>query len=458
MDTIALATAISTLTGVCLKAAGSFNALQPKFTNQERTIKSLYSECTAISASLTQVQSCVLRDCSPLGQVQLHEIFDVIITGCRVLFACLEQDLEGMSTEAPANKSWKPWSSNKRVEAEWDQKKWQGYLADVRMQQGALMLLNELLLIKTSEALHIKRQNNLSTVQQQALATRKLRAANPGIKVPASVFGISSQSKQPTKPVIPTSYDQSFAFDNMLVNSEAYRQSMGISPSAASRSQPSESSPAELSKPMNAKQERDTFKRTNEGDRTTPDDELPEYTPFPDEHAQGQPPAIDEYVPNPRAIFPRYGVPSTTSTVKSIPKDRIPPAYVPGGPASLPIVVSPSALTYTPPHSKDQQLPVNLHNPNNKPIQFRVKTTAPRKFCVRPNRGTIDAGATVQLNFISVSKKNADCKLEGVDIDKFAIESLVIAPGESFDWNRDGERRRAEVQRVKIVAESVWKE
>ena len=147
MDPIALATTISALTGVCLKTVGSLNALQTNFTNHEQTIKSMCSECTAISASLTKIQSCVLQDITPLDHFQLKGIFDTIITGCRVLFACLEQDLEKLSAEAPAIRSWKPWSSVSKSNGDWDRKRMSRYLADARMQQGALILLNEFLMM-----------------------------------------------------------------------------------------------------------------------------------------------------------------------------------------------------------------------------------------------------------------------------------------------------------------------
>ena len=121
--------------------------LQTNFTNHEQTIKSMCSECTAISASLTKIQSCVLQDITPLDHFQLKGIFDTIITGCRVLFACLEQDLEKLSAEAPAIRSWKPWSSVSKSNGDWDQKRMSRYLADARMQQGALILLNEFLMM-----------------------------------------------------------------------------------------------------------------------------------------------------------------------------------------------------------------------------------------------------------------------------------------------------------------------
>ncbi|PVH79938.1 hypothetical protein DL98DRAFT_515822 [Cadophora sp. DSE1049] len=435
MDSIALATTISALTGVCLKTAGSLNALQANFTSQERTIKSMYTACTAISASLTKVQSCVLQDASPLEQIQLQEIFDTIITGCRVLFACLEQDLEKLSAEAPTNKSWKPWGSFKKFEVEWDQKKMNGYLADVRMQQGALILLNEFLSIKNSEQFHIKRQNNSSTVMQQELATRKLREANPGINIPTTVYGTAAPSRQAAKPVSATTYDQSFAFDNMLVNSEAYRRSMGIPPSAASRSQPAQSSSGP-SKSTDIKQE------TGNDQNIPDDDELPEYTPYPEE---SNPAPIDEYIPNPRAVFQSYGVP------KPIPQDRIPPIHLPNGPSSLPLTANPSQLTYSLPIKNDQHILVQLHNPNSSPVQYRIKTTAPKGYCVRPNRGTIASEESINVDFIAVAWSKGT-KTPG-RTDKFKVESLVVMLGENFEWQRDGERRAAEVQRVKIKVE-----
>ncbi|KAH7323469.1 hypothetical protein BKA65DRAFT_481288 [Rhexocercosporidium sp. MPI-PUGE-AT-0058] len=186
--------------------------------------------------------------------------------------------------------------------------------------------------------------------------------------MPASVFGKSASSKQSSKPLSATIYDQSFAFDNMLVNSEAYRRSMGISPLATSRNPSSQSGLAEMSNPMKAKEEKERLGKKNE-------------------------------------------VPSSK-----------------------------------PAQSKQQS------------YLLPCQTTAPKKYCVRPNHGSIDSGTTIKLGFISGARKKGDCKPEGIDIDKFAIELLVIVPGESFEWQRDRERRHAEIQRVEIKAEPVWRE
>jgi len=38
-----------------------------------------------------------------------------------------------------------------------------------------------------------------------------------------------------------------------------------------------------------------------------------------------------------------------------------------------------------------------IHNPNSSPIAFKVKTTAPKQYCVRPNSGRVEAGESVEV-------------------------------------------------------------
>uniref|UniRef100_A0A8C5QFW9 Vesicle-associated membrane protein-associated protein A n=1 Tax=Leptobrachium leishanense TaxID=445787 RepID=A0A8C5QFW9_9ANUR len=41
---------------------------------------------------------------------------------------------------------------------------------------------------------------------------------------------------------------------------------------------------------------------------------------------------------------------------------------------------------------------LKLRNPSDRRVCFKVKTTAPRRYCVRPNSGTIDPGSTVTVS------------------------------------------------------------
>lgn len=41
---------------------------------------------------------------------------------------------------------------------------------------------------------------------------------------------------------------------------------------------------------------------------------------------------------------------------------------------------------------------MRLHNPTDKNILFKIKTTAPKKYCVRPNCGNLDPLTSVEVS------------------------------------------------------------
>lgn len=41
---------------------------------------------------------------------------------------------------------------------------------------------------------------------------------------------------------------------------------------------------------------------------------------------------------------------------------------------------------------------LKLANPTDRNVCFKVKTTAPRRYCVRPNSGVIDAGTSINVS------------------------------------------------------------
>jgi hypothetical protein len=48
-----------------------------------------------------------------------------------------------------------------------------------------------------------------------------------------------------------------------------------------------------------------------------------------------------------------------------------------------------------------------IRNPTQLPISFKVKTTAPRQYCVRPNSGRIEPGQELEIQ----GKTHAHCPL-----------------------------------------------
>ena len=56
--------------------------------------------------------------------------------------------------------------------------------------------------------------------------------------------------------------------------------------------------------------------------------------------------------------------------------------------------LSPSELRFRFELRRNIPVTLSLHNPGSEPVAFKVKTTSPKKYCVRPSSGIVDPGAT----------------------------------------------------------------
>ncbi|GAA6085753.1 vesicle-associated membrane protein-associated protein B/C isoform X1 [Tachysurus ichikawai] len=68
---------------------------------------------------------------------------------------------------------------------------------------------------------------------------------------------------------------------------------------------------------------------------------------------------------------------------------------------------------------------LKLSNPTDRNVCFKVKTTAPRRYCVRPNSGVIEAGTSVN---VSVMLQPFDYDPNEKSKHKFMVQSLVAPP------------------------------
>ncbi|KAI5966029.1 SCS2 [Candida theae] len=89
--------------------------------------------------------------------------------------------------------------------------------------------------------------------------------------------------------------------------------------------------------------------------------------------------------------------------------------------------VSPNVLEFTGSFTKQNTEYLTLSNPTNQPLAFKVKTTAPKLYCVRPNASIIHPGDSLQISIILQGfsqplPEDYKCK------DKFLLVS-VPAPG-----------------------------
>uniref|UniRef100_A0A3Q1FVC8 Vesicle-associated membrane protein-associated protein A n=1 Tax=Acanthochromis polyacanthus TaxID=80966 RepID=A0A3Q1FVC8_9TELE len=71
---------------------------------------------------------------------------------------------------------------------------------------------------------------------------------------------------------------------------------------------------------------------------------------------------------------------------------------------------------------------LKLKNPSDRRVCFKVKTTAPRRYCVRPNSGVIDAGAMVN---ISVMLQPFDYDPNEKSKHKFMVQTIFAPPNVS---------------------------
>jgi len=77
-----------------------------------------------------------------------------------------------------------------------------------------------------------------------------------------------------------------------------------------------------------------------------------------------------------------------------------------------------------------KQIPTTLRlvNPGDKAVAFKVKTTSPKKYCVRPNVGTVPPNATTLVQIIMQAQKEYPTDLNNCK-DKFLVQSANVPAG-----------------------------
>ncbi|WVN90102.1 uncharacterized protein L203_105337 [Cryptococcus depauperatus CBS 7841] len=98
-----------------------------------------------------------------------------------------------------------------------------------------------------------------------------------------------------------------------------------------------------------------------------------------------------------------------------------------------------------------------IHNPNSHPVAFKVKTTAPKQYSVRPNSGRVEAGESVEVHIMlqplaQEPPPHAKCK------DKFLVQSAFITPDEEMHtlaemWTQVEKTNKAAIteRKLKVV-------
>ena len=110
------------------------------------TVVSICSESNVISASLTQIQGLLLQrqDLASVwtSPAELPIVLDNALTGCMVVFSCLDAEMQRIIAGEP-DPSRMRWRS--RVHLMWNEAKLNELLGALRGQQTAINLLIQLL-------------------------------------------------------------------------------------------------------------------------------------------------------------------------------------------------------------------------------------------------------------------------------------------------------------------------
>lgn len=89
--------------------------------------------------------------------------------------------------------------------------------------------------------------------------------------------------------------------------------------------------------------------------------------------------------------------------------------------------IQPRELQFTFELKKQSSCSIQLVNKSNQYVAFKVKTTSPKKYCVRPNIGIIKPNATCEFTVTMQAQKAAPLDLHCKD--KFLVQSTVVPFG-----------------------------
>ncbi|KAJ3555373.1 hypothetical protein NPX13_g10366 [Xylaria arbuscula] len=95
------------------------------------------------------------------------------------------------------------------------------------------------------------------------------------------------------------------------------------------------------------------------------------------------------------------------------------------------VEIEPQELGFHRPFTVEVLENLKIRNPGTQPVAFKVKTTAPKQYCVRPNSGRVEPNREVEVQVILQAMKQeppAGTKCR----DKFLVQSVAITPDKDF--------------------------
>ncbi|KHN93880.1 Vesicle-associated membrane protein [Metarhizium album ARSEF 1941] len=93
--------------------------------------------------------------------------------------------------------------------------------------------------------------------------------------------------------------------------------------------------------------------------------------------------------------------------------------------------ILPLELNFTRPFTIEVSRTLTIRNTSSSPLAFKVKTTAPKQYCVRPNAGRIEPGSAFDVTVLLQAMKQ-DPPLDAKCRDKFLVQCAPITSDKDF--------------------------
>ncbi|KAH0534119.1 hypothetical protein FGG08_007277 [Glutinoglossum americanum] len=223
MDPVSMIASITSLVVGCAKIVQIAQGAYGIHKAASLTISSISTECVAVSASLSYLQSLVVGNSGSLDP-HIANAFETVIVGCTLTLSVLNEYI----MELAANKEvldMAPASRMAKAKLMWNESEMKELLQQLRGHQSSITLLLTVLRNKNeleTQDLLKKNHGSLKLILSRARTSRG--------KMPPSLVSGSALSSSNTGAVLNDTEsalsETSFEFDDVLINSRAYRQAL----------------------------------------------------------------------------------------------------------------------------------------------------------------------------------------------------------------------------------------
>ncbi|KAF1947094.1 hypothetical protein EJ02DRAFT_334893 [Clathrospora elynae] len=203
----------------CIQSAKQLYDLRCRYKDASILITAIYSESMVIAASLSQVQNLLQHD-GLQRKPQLLETFDRALTGCRIVYGCLEEEVIDLVVKAETEDL----GFKDRARFLLKEDTFKELLTQIRGQQSALSLLIQGLQMESIADIRKLVEENSITLERVVQRSRTLRQKHPMVRVPESVLG-GEEGDDGAESMLK---GVEFTFDDEVVNSRAYRRAMAL--------------------------------------------------------------------------------------------------------------------------------------------------------------------------------------------------------------------------------------